>query len=113
VRGVAEEILFLSVVVVQELETGVLRAELTGAPSGAILRVWLESQVLPRFAGRILPVDLQTARRAGVLHVPKNRPQRDALIAATAFVHRMAVVTRNMGDFRDTGVAVINPWDNP
>jgi predicted nucleic acid-binding protein len=63
------------------------------------------------FDQRILPVDATVARRAAGLHVPDPAPFRDALIAATALVHQMAVVTRNVKDFaRFDGLDVINPW---
>jgi predicted nucleic acid-binding protein len=109
-RAVPAASLFLSVIVVQELEIGVLLAERRDAVKGAILRVWLEGHVLPAFSGRILPVDLGVCRRSAPLHVPNPRPTRDGLIAATALVHGLTVVTRNVGDFQPTGVAVFNPW---
>lgn len=102
--------LFVSVIVVQELEIGVLLAERRDATKGRILRVWLEGHVLPAFSGRILPADLEVARTSARLHVPDPRPVRDALIAATAMVHDMTVVTRNSQDFTPTGVSVLNPW---
>lgn len=102
--------LCLSVVSVQELEIGVLLRERKDAAQGRTLRVWLEQQVLPAFANRILPVDTAVARAAARLHVPDPRPVRDALIAATALVHGMTVVTRNVADFAPTGAIVLNPW---
>lgn len=74
------------------------------------MRRWLEKQVLEPFAGQILPIDDSVARRCAALHVPDPRPERDALIAATALTHRLTVVTRNAGDFEPMGVALINPW---
>ena len=59
----------------------------------------------------ILPVDIAVAQRSASLHVPNPRPVRDGLIAATALVHGMTVVTRNVADFEPTGVAILNPWD--
>lgn len=102
--------LCLSVVSVQELEIGVLLRERKDAAQGRTLRVWLEQQVLPAFANRILPVDTAVARAAARLHVPDPCPVRDALIAATALVHGMTVVTRNVADFAPTGAIVLNPW---
>ncbi len=102
--------LFLSVIVVQELEIGILLAERKDPIKGAILRTWLEDHVLPAFEGRILAVDTAVARASARLHVPDPRPVRDALMAATALVHGMQVVTRNVADFKFTGVAVFNPW---
>lgn len=102
--------LFVSAITIQELEIGILLAERKDAPKGAILRTWMNQHVLPAFAERILPVDVAVALRSAVLHVPEPRPVRDALIAATALVHGMPVVTRNVLDFEPTGVAVINPW---
>lgn len=102
--------LFVSAITIQELEIGILLAERRDAPKGAILRTWMNQHVLPAFSERILPVDVAVALRSAVLHVPEPRPVRDALIAATALVHGMPVVTWNVLDFEPTGVAVINPW---
>lgn len=104
--------MFISAITVLELELGVLAIERRDPASGAVLRAWLETRVLPAFAQRILPVDVEVARRCAVLHVPDPRSERDALIAATALVHRMTVVTRNVRDFEPMGVQVLNPWTN-
>lgn len=101
---------FLSVITVLELELGVLLAERRDAAQGAVLRAWLDGQLLPRFDARILPVDTAAARQCARLHVPDPRSSRDALIAATAMVHGMTVATRNVEDFAPTGVPVFNPW---
>jgi hypothetical protein len=103
--------LYMSVISVQELETGVSLIERRDKAQGSILRAWLENQVLPAFEGRIIPVDVAVALRCAKLHVPDPRPVRDSLIAATALVHSMTVVTRNVDDFRTSGALLINPWD--
>lgn len=102
--------LYLSVITVQELEIGVLLAERRDRSQRAVLRTWMDAHVLPAFAGRILAVDMAVALRSARLHVPDLRPVRDGLIAATALVHGMTVVTRNVIDFATTGVPVLNPW---
>ena len=103
--------LYVSAITVQELTIGVLLAERRDPVQGAVFRAWLDGQVLPAFAGRILSVDVAVAERSALLHVPDPRPIRDGLIAATALVHRMTVVTRNVADLAPTGVATLNPWD--
>jgi toxin FitB len=108
--GLDELACFLSVVTLLELEVGVLRVERRDAVQGALLRAWLEQRVVPEFAGRILPVDEAVARSCAGLHVPDPRPVHDALIAATARVHGLTVVTRNTADFAATGVALLDPW---
>ena len=105
--------LHLSAITVLELEIGVLQVEHRDAKQGAMLRTWLDTLVLPEFNGRILPVDTAVAQRCARLHVPDPRAERDALIAATALVHGMTVVTRNIADFRATGAPLLNPWDGP
>ncbi len=102
--------LYLSVITIQELEIGVLLAERRDPAQGAMLRSWLNAHVLPAFSGRILTVDTAVALRSARLHVPDLRPVRDGLIAATALVHGMTVVTRNVPDFLSTGVATLDPW---
>lgn len=74
----------------------------------ALLRIWLNHHVLPAFNGRILVVDSAVALCCGRLHVPDPRSGRDALIVATALVHDMIVVTRNVEDFKPTGVILGN-----
>lgn len=103
--------LYLSAITVQELELGVLLVERRDAAQGAIFRTWLETHVLPAFAGRILPVDTAVAQRCAALHVPDARPAMDSLIAATALVHGMTLVTRNVADFQSSGVTIFNPWE--
>lgn len=102
--------LYLPVIAVQELEIGILLVERRDPRQGAVLRAWLDGHVLPAFTGRILAVDTAIAQRSARLHVPDPRPVRDALIAATALVHSMTVVTRNIADFAPTGVPTLNPW---
>lgn len=102
--------LYLSVITLLELERGILRVERRDTIQGQMLRRWLDGNVLPVFADRILPVDVAVVRQCSRLHVPDPRPESDTLIAATALVHGMTVVTRNVADFEPTGVAIINPW---
>ncbi|MYN44864.1 PIN domain-containing protein [Pseudoduganella sp. FT93W] len=103
--------LFVSAITILELELGVLSIERKDATQGAMLRAWLTKQVLPEFAERTLPVDTAVAQRCARLHVPDKRGERDALIAATALVHSMTLVTRNVTDFQAMGVTLINPWE--
>jgi toxin FitB len=103
--------LFLSVITILEIEACTLLLARRDATQGALWRDWIDHQVMPAFEGRILPVDIKVAQRCAQLHVPDPRAERDALIAATALVHRMTVVTRNLADFQPTGVDVLNPWD--
>lgn len=101
---------FVSTMTLMELEIGVLRMERRDAARGALLRAWLDRRVTPAFAGRVLAVDEVVVKRCARLHAPDPRPERDALIAATALVHGLTVVTRNMADLAPTGVALFNPW---
>ena len=103
--------LYVSAITIMELELGVLAIERKDAAQGAMLRSWLDQQVLPEFTNRILPVDTAVAQRCARLHVPDRRSERDALIAATALVYGMTVVTRNVADFVPTGVRTVNPWE--
>ncbi len=102
---------FLSSITIQELEHGVLLAERADPPKGRLLRRWLDGSVLSVFEQRVLAVDATVARRAATLHVPDPAPFRDALIGATALVHQMTVITRNVKDFvRFDGLDGIDPW---
>ena len=110
-NGVPAESMFLSAVCILEMELGTLLMERRDARQRAILRGWIKDHVLPAFAGRILVVDTAVALRGAALQVPNPRSYRDCLIAATALVHGMTVVTRNVKDFEATGVSILNPWE--
>lgn len=103
--------LFLSVISILEIETGLLLVERRDPLQGAVLRSWLTVHVLPAFSERILVIDTAVALCCAKLHVPDPRSDRDAIIAATALVHGMTVVTRNVDDFKQTGVEILNPWE--
>lgn len=109
-ESVSATSLYLSAIAILEFEMGVLLIERRDPLQGEMLRTWLDDYVLPAFSERILAVDTAVARRCAKLHVPNRRSDRDALIAATALVHGMAIVTRNVADFEPTGVEVFNPW---
>lgn len=100
---------FISAITILELERGVLGVQRRDAVQGARLRGWLDNHVRPEFSGRILSVDDEIATRCAHLHIPDRRNEADALIAATALVHGLTVVTRNVRDFEGTGVVMIDP----
>lgn len=101
---------YISAITLMELEIGILRLERRDMVQAMPLRAWLETRVVPEFSERVLAVDETVARRCAALHIPDPRPERDALIAATALTHGMTMVTRNTADFEATGVALLNPW---
>ncbi|ABF40399.1 PilT protein-like protein [Candidatus Koribacter versatilis Ellin345] len=102
--------LFLSAISILELELGILLVERRDPKQGAVLRSWMNKHVLPAFDGRILAMDTEVAQRCAALHVPNPQSDRDAIIAATALVHGMAVATRNVKHFQPLGVAIVDPW---
>ena len=104
--------LYVSCVTLEEIEIGVLLAERRDARQGEALRHWLSRQVIPAFEGRILPIDTPVALRSAQLHVPDPRAIRDAYIGATALVHGLKLVTRNVSDFDGCGIDLLDPWRN-
>lgn len=109
-NSVSATALFLSAITIFELAMGVLLMERRDPHQGAVLRTWLNTAVLPVFEDRTLPFDTVIAQRCAKLHIPNPCSDRDAIIAATALVHGMIIVTRNTADFEATGVEIINPW---
>lgn len=109
--SVDAETLYISAITILEIDMGILKIERKDPLQGAMLRAWFEKQVLPEFEGRVLAVDMPVARRCAVLHVPDPKSERDALIAATALVHGMTIITRNISDFHMTGASLFNPWE--
>lgn len=101
--------LYLSAITILELEIGIRALERRTPPQGSALRAWLAG-VRVAFAGRVLAFTESTAPVCAALHVPDRRSDRDAMIAASALEHGFAVVTRNVADYADTGVNLVNPW---
>ena len=101
---------FLSAITILEIEQGILAKSRSDSTQGAMLRTWFDNDVLSTFEDRILPFDAQIARKCAALHVPDPRPERDAMIAATAIIHSLTVVTRNVGDFEKLQVELLDPW---
>jgi predicted nucleic acid-binding protein len=112
-RSVSEQDVFVSVVTLGELCRGISMRRRRDPADADRMQAWLDDEVRKAFAGRILPVTEAVALRLGELSAQRTRPVADALIAATALVHNLAVVTRNVADFADTGVVVVNPWEAP
>lgn len=112
VRRVPALDLHLSVVSILELERGFHLLHRRDPEQAEVIRSWVRARVIPSFDGRILAVDLAIAQRSAALQIPNPIEYRDSLIAATALVHGMTVVTRNVAHFKPTGVSLINPWED-
>jgi len=111
--GAEEELLYLSVLTFGEIRKGL--AELHQSKRRTRLETWLETELRARFAGRILPIDLEVADRWGVVAATAKTEGKvlstiDGMLAATALHHNLTVVSRNVSDFAPTQVQVLNPW---
>jgi predicted nucleic acid-binding protein len=102
--------LHISALTMMEIEIGIQRIARRDPKQAFALRAWKDGPLTREFRGRILPVDLEVAERCAALHVPDPRPAIDALIAATAIVRRLMLVTRDERDFADMPVRLANPW---
>jgi predicted nucleic acid-binding protein len=105
--GVAQQNLFISALCLLELETGVAQAERRDKVAAEGLRTWLDTHVPRAFEGRVLAVDGTVARRRAQVAITDAR---DALMAATAQVHGLTIVTRNVAAFKSGKVKLFNPW---
>ena len=110
-RTISTSTLFLSVITILEIEMGILQKERQDPSQAAFLRTWMNSCVLSAFSEKIINIDLAVAQRCAKLHIPDPKSERDALIAATALIHRMTLITRNTHDFKETGARLFNPWE--
>jgi predicted nucleic acid-binding protein len=113
-RSAEESLLHLSVLTLGEIRKGV--AGLPQSRKRTRLEVWLEVELQARFAGRILAVDGAVADRWGLLAAEAKRKGKalsavDGLLAATALEHNLTLVSRNVRDFANARVEVLNPWD--
>ncbi|MFF2322904.1 type II toxin-antitoxin system VapC family toxin [Agrobacterium sp. NPDC058088] len=100
----------ISAITVLELERGILSVQRRDIAQGSRLRAWMDGRVRPEFAERTIVIDDAVATRCAHLHIPDRRNEADAIIAATALVHGLAVVTRNIQDFQGTGLVLVDPW---
>jgi toxin FitB len=105
------ETMFVSVATLLEIEVGIRRSERRNPRQGALLRRWKSVSLTPAFDGRVLPVTEEIVDCCASMHVPDPRPVLDSIIAATAIIHRLTLVTRNVADFEGMPVHVFNPWD--
>lgn len=113
IDGQEETTLFLSALTIGELEKGI--AKLPASARKRKLLLWVRRDLAGRFAGRLLPIDVRVASRWGTITGESERrgtplPVIDSLIAATALVHNLQIVTRNVDDFERCGVTCINLW---
>ena len=113
-EGADESLLYLSVLTMGEIRKGL--AALQQSKRRSQLETWLELELQARFSGRILPIDAAVADRWGLLAARAKRSGKalssiDGLLAATAIHHNLTIVSRNVSDFANTYVPVVNPWE--
>jgi predicted nucleic acid-binding protein len=106
-----EDYLFLSVLTLGEIQKGISKL----SESNKKLRIWLRTDLLERFKGRIVPVDEEIALTWGAIQAAAEQngtiiPSIDGLIAATGITHNMTVVTRNVVGMEPSGALLFNPW---
>ena len=114
IEATEESVLYLSVLTLGEIRKGL--AALPQGKRRSRLEAWLEVELQARFAGRILSIDAAVADRWGLLAAIakiKGKPLSalDGLLAATAIHHNLTIASRNAGDFTNTQVPVVNPWE--
>ena len=105
------ETTFVSAMTIFELEIGVQRMKRRDAKQGAALRRWFDDQVMTIYEHRTLPLTRAVALICAGLHIPDSKSERDAWIAATALDAKLTVVTRNVADFANMGVGLVNPFE--
>ena len=102
---------YTSAIVLMELERAILRMERKDALQGQHLRYWFNTTVRSLFENRILKIDKTTAEICAKLHIPDKRPENDAWIAASCIQYNLPLVTRNVADFQNLGIELINPFE--
>jgi len=107
--SITDDEIFLSVLVIGEIRKGIELARPRDPAKAAALEQWLDT-VTTAFAGRILPIDQAIANEWGRMNAPHPRPTIDSLLAATAKVHDLTLVTRNVADMQHTGARIMNPF---
>jgi toxin FitB len=110
-RGISDDELFLSVLVVGEIRQGIERLRARNPRRAQALERWLE-ELLDSFGDRVLPVDAKVAQNWGRLNARSSFPVVDSLLAATAEAHGLTLVTRNLKDIERSGVRCINPFES-
>jgi toxin FitB len=105
---------FVSVFSIGEIRKGI--ASLPAGNRRDLLQDWLDNEIMPWLGDRLLPVTLAIAERWGDLAAQlkakgRPRPVVDAVLAATAFEHDLVLVTRNVADYEDLGITILNPWE--
>lgn len=106
--GVASS--YLSVLTIGEIAKGVAKLQQRNAAAGAALHDWLVG-LQQQYADRIIDIDTEVAQAWGRIASRRSVPVIDALLAATALVHDLTLVTRHERDVADLGVDVLNPWN--
>lgn len=109
-ESTAQNSMYVSVITLMEIEQGILGLSRRDKKQGNMLNEWFQQTVRPAFSGRILDVDESIALLCASLHVPDKKPANDALIAATAMVHGLTLVTRNTADFENLNISLFNPF---
>jgi predicted nucleic acid-binding protein len=105
------ETTYVSAMTIFELERGVKHMERRDTAQGSVLRRWFDEQVMATYEPRTLPLSREVALICAGLHIPDPKSERDAWIAATAIDAGLTLVSRNVGDFANMGVGLINPFE--
>jgi tRNA(fMet)-specific endonuclease VapC len=113
IDNVDPETVYLSVITIGEIRKGI--EKLPDSKRRSMLEEWMRDELLVRFSGRILPVDLDVilvwGQMVGRLELSgKKMAAMDSLIAAIALCGNLSLVTRNEDDFKHSGIQILNPW---
>lgn len=105
--------IFLSAITIGEISRGI--EKLPESKRKQELQRWLKEDLLVRFDDKVLPLDTDILIQWGILSarlegIGITLPSMDSLIAATALTHNLTLITRNEGDFKNTGIEIVNPW---